>query len=201
MFTAFAGASLLAMATAEWARASLVSASVPASATGGAPGSIAFSGSIDAASTWYSTLMRSRASSAIDSSSAATAATGWPMNTARSMARTAGARVGAFFLGGGVSLGGEHRAHAGQRLGRAHVDRDDLRVRVRAAQQLGVKEALGLDVGHVLHAAGDLLGAVGPRDRDAHSIHVAGGLHRAHRALPCEASVPAASLIAVTILV
>ncbi len=92
------------MATAEWASASLVSASVPASATGGAPGSIALSGSIEAGSTWYSTLMRSRASSAIDSSSAATAATGWPMNTARSMARTACARVGAFFFRCGMSF-------------------------------------------------------------------------------------------------
>ncbi len=104
MFTAFAGVSLLAMATAEWASASLVSASVPASATGGAPGSIDLSGSIEAASTWYSTSMRSRASSAMDGSSAATAATGWPMNTTRSIARTAWARVGAFFFSCGMSL-------------------------------------------------------------------------------------------------
>jgi len=80
-------------------------------------------------------------------------------------------------------------------------DRDDPGVRVRAAQQLGVEQALGLDVGHVLHATGDLLRAVRPRNRDSHSLDVARGLHRAHRALLCEASVPAASLIAATILV
>ena len=37
------------------------------------------------------------------SSSAATAATGWPTNTTRSMASTACARVGAFFLSPGMS--------------------------------------------------------------------------------------------------
>jgi hypothetical protein len=75
-------------------------------------------------------------------------------------------------------LGGDDRAHAGQRLRRAGVDRHDLGVGVWAAQQLGVQQALGLDVGHVLDAAGDLLGPVGPRNRDAHSLDVAGRLHR-----------------------
>ena len=90
-------------ATPECASASLVSASVPASATGGAPTSIDLSGSIDAGSTWYSTSIRSSASSAMASSSAATAATGWPTKTTRSMASTAWARVGAFFLRCGMS--------------------------------------------------------------------------------------------------
>src|SRR5215475_5144969 len=102
--TALAGpVSDLARATAEWARASLVSASVPASATGGAPGCMEARGSTAAGRTWYSTVIRSRASSAMASSSAATAATGCPTNTTRSMASTAWARVGAFFLSCGMS--------------------------------------------------------------------------------------------------
>src|SRR5262245_25427801 len=104
MFRAFEGlASDFDAATPEWASASLVSASVPASATDGAPTCIESSGSTAAASTSYSTSMRSHASSAMASSSAATAATGWPTNTTRSMARTAWARVGAFFLRLGMS--------------------------------------------------------------------------------------------------
>src|SRR5262245_31032210 len=104
MLAAFGGgASLFTAATPECASASLVSASVPASATGGAPTCIDFSGSIEAGSTWYSTSMRSSASSAMASSSAATAATGWPTKTTRSMASTAWARVGAFFLSCGRS--------------------------------------------------------------------------------------------------
>src|SRR5262245_35817288 len=47
--------------------------------------------------------MRSQASSAMASSSAATAATGWPTKTTRSMASTAWARVGAFFFSPGMS--------------------------------------------------------------------------------------------------
>src|SRR6267143_1080018 len=90
MLTALAGlASLFTPATLPCACASLVSASVPASATGGAPGFMDSSGS--------------RASSAMAGSSAATAATGCPANTTRSMARTAWARVGAFFLRYGMS--------------------------------------------------------------------------------------------------
>ena len=189
------------MATAEWASASLVSASVPASATGGAPGSMALSGSIEAGSTWYSTSMRSRASSAMDGSSAATAATGWPMNTTRSMASTAWARVGAFFFRCGMSLAVMTARTPGSAFALLVSIETILRVGVRAAQQLGVQQALGLDVGHVLHAAGDLLGPVRPRNRDADSLDVARGLHRAHRALPCEARVLAASLIAATMAV
>src|SRR5262245_35671743 len=60
-------------------------------------------GSTAAGRTWYSTVIRSRASSAMASSSAATAATGWPTNTTRSIASTAWARVGAFFLSCGMS--------------------------------------------------------------------------------------------------
>src|SRR5262245_47745089 len=102
--TALAGpVSDFARATAECASASLVSASVPASATGGAPGCMEARGSTAAGRTWYSTVMRSRASSAMASSSAATAATGCPTNTTRSMASTAWARVGAFFLSCGMS--------------------------------------------------------------------------------------------------
>src|SRR5881628_3515811 len=79
MFTAFAGLATAATPdTLPCACASLVSASVPASATGGAPGFIDSSGSTAAASTSYSTSMRSSASSAIATSSAATAATGCP---------------------------------------------------------------------------------------------------------------------------
>src|SRR5215813_10805398 len=100
--TALAGpVSDFARATAECASASLVSASVPASATGGAPGCMEARGSTAAGRTWYSTVIRSRASSAMASSSAATAATGCPTNTTRSMARTACAR--AFFLSCGMS--------------------------------------------------------------------------------------------------
>ena len=99
-----AGASsLLVAATPECASASLVSASVPASATGGAPGCIDSKGSIATGSTSYVTSIRSSASSAIASSSAATAATGWPEKTARSMASTACARVGALRLSSGMS--------------------------------------------------------------------------------------------------
>src|SRR5499425_2537 len=102
--TALAGpVSDFARATAECASASLVSASVPASATGGAPGCMEARGSTAAGRTLYSTVIRSRASSAMASSSAATAATGCPTNTTRSMARTAWARVGAFFLSCGMS--------------------------------------------------------------------------------------------------
>jgi len=39
------------------------------------------------------------------------------------------------------------------------------------------------------------------RNRDAHSLDVARGLHRAHRRFLCEAIVPAASLIAATMAV
>src|SRR5499427_3573758 len=102
--TALAGpVSEFARATAECASASLVSASVPASATGGAPICIDSSGSTAGARTSYCTVIRSRASSAMASSSAATAATGCPTNTTRSMASTACARVGAFFLSCGMS--------------------------------------------------------------------------------------------------
>jgi len=104
MLTAFEGlASVLTPATLPWACASLVSASVPSSATGGAPGFIDSSGSAATGRTSYCTSIRSSASSAIASSSAATAATGWPANTTRSMASTACARVGAFFLSCGMS--------------------------------------------------------------------------------------------------
>src|SRR5262244_113719 len=103
--TALAGpVSDFARATAECASASLVSASVPASATGGAPGCMEARGSTAAGRTWYSTVIRSRASSAIASSSAATAATGWPTKTTRSMASTACARVGAYHLSREMSL-------------------------------------------------------------------------------------------------
>src|SRR2546427_115494 len=104
MFTAFAGLATAATPeTLPWACASLVSASVPASATGGAPGFIDSGGSTAAASTSYSTSMRSSASSAMASSSAATAATGCPANTTPSMASTAWARGGAFFFTDGMS--------------------------------------------------------------------------------------------------
>src|SRR2546428_2945510 len=104
MLTALAGlASPFTPATLPWACASLVSASVPTSATGGAPGFIDSSGPAWAGSTSYTTWMRTSASSAIAGSSAATAATGWPAKTTRSMARTAWARVGAFFLRYGMS--------------------------------------------------------------------------------------------------
>src|ERR671934_568723 len=104
MFTAFAGfATAATPETLPCACASLVSASVPTSATGGAPGFIASSGSTAAGRTSYSPSMRWRASSAIATSSAATAATGWPAKTTRSMASTACARVGAFFFRYGMS--------------------------------------------------------------------------------------------------
>ena len=104
MLTAFAGlASVVTPATLPWACASLVSASVPASATGGAPGFIASSGSAETARTSYCTSMRSSASSAMAGSSAATAATGWPAKTTRSIASTACARVGAFLFSSGMS--------------------------------------------------------------------------------------------------
>src|SRR5213593_2348557 len=104
MFTALAGfVSLATPATLPWASASLVSASVPASATGGAPGFMDWSGSTAAGSTSYRTSMRSSASSAIASSSAVTAATGCPTKTTRSMASTAWARVGALRFSWGMS--------------------------------------------------------------------------------------------------
>src|SRR6266704_803504 len=104
MFTALAGfVSLATPATLPWASASLVSASVPASATGGAPGFIDSSGSAETGRTSYCTSMRSSASSAIAGSSAATAATGWPAKTTRSIASTACARVGALFFSSGMS--------------------------------------------------------------------------------------------------
>ena len=77
----------------ECAWASLVSAVVPWSATRGAVGSIDLRGSTAPGSTSYSTSIRSSASSAMARSSAATAATGWPANTTRSMASMAWARV------------------------------------------------------------------------------------------------------------
>src|SRR5262245_41487811 len=104
MLTALAGlASADATATPPWAMASLVSASVPASATGAAPGCMDCRVSTAAGRTSYSTSIRSSASSAMASSSAATAATGCPTKITRSMARTAWARVGALRFSSGMS--------------------------------------------------------------------------------------------------
>jgi hypothetical protein len=79
----------------------------------------------------------------------------------------------------------DDRPHAGQRLRLGRVDALDPRVRVRAAQQLGVQHPLGLEVGHVLGLAGDLLGAVRAGDRQADALHLARGLHHCgHRSRP-----------------
>ena len=127
-----------------------MSASVPASATGGAPGFMASSGSAETARTSYCTSMRSSASSAIAGSSAATAATGWPAKTTRSIASTACARVGAFRFSSGMSAAVRTARTPGQRARPAHVDLEDARVSVRAAQELGVQEASRAEVGDVL---------------------------------------------------
>jgi hypothetical protein len=176
------------MATAEWASASLVSASVPASATGGGQ---------------HLVLDLDQVERLLGDGQLVGGHRGHRLaheHRAVDREHRVGAR-GRLLLQMRDVPGGEHRADARQRLGRAHVDRDDPGVRVWAAQQLGVEQPPGLDVGHVLHPARDLLGAVRPRDRHAHSLDVARGLHRAHRALPSEARVSAASLIAATILV
>ena len=53
---------------------------------------------------------------------------------------------------------GEHRAHARQRQGRAGVDRDNARVRIRAAKHLAMQHAGAVDVAGV-HRAAQHLGA------------------------------------------
>jgi hypothetical protein len=75
---------------------------------------------------------------------------------------------------------GEHRAHAGQGPGARGIDPHDPGVGVGAAQQLGVKHPLGLDVGHVLHLSGDLLRPVRARDGQADPLHLARRLHHGH---------------------
>src|SRR6266851_247711 len=103
MFGARVVVSVPDTAIPECAWASLVSASVPRSATRGDSGAIDVSGSTATGSGSYSTSIRSSASSAIARSSAATAATGWPKNTARSMASSACARVFAPAFNSGMS--------------------------------------------------------------------------------------------------
>ena len=73
--------------------------------------------------------------------------------------------------------GGEDRPHAGQRARLARVDADDAGMRVRAAEELGVEQAAGLDVRDVLNLTGDLLRTIRARDREPDSLDVARGLH------------------------
>jgi hypothetical protein len=161
-----------------------------------------FRGSTDAGRTWYSTVIRSRASSAMDSSSAATAATGCPTKTTRSMASTACARVGAFFFSCGMSAAVSTARTPGSALGLRRVDPDDARVGVRAPEELRVQQAAGLEIRHVLDAAGHLLGSVGTGNGEADPLDVARGLHHGHGYLPFPpATVPAASVMAASILV
>ena len=98
--------------------------------------------------------------------------------------------------------GGEHRAYAGKRFRPGDVDADDPGMRVRAPEELRVQQAAGLEIRHVLDAAGHLLGPVGPGTREADPLDVARGLHHGHDYLPFPAAtVPAASVMASSILV
>ena len=126
-----------------------------------------------------------------------------PTKTTRSMASTACARVGAFFLSSRDVGGGEHGAHARQRLGPARVDADDPGVGVRAPEELRVQQAARLEVGDVLDLTRDLLRSVRPGDGEADALHLARGLHDRHGVIPFESGGAAAavSAIAATIFV
>ena len=72
----------------------------------------------------------------------------------------------------------EHGVHAGQLERRGDVDRDDARVRVRAAQRRAVQHPGDVEVARVGELAGDLRNAVGALDRLADAA--AHELRRAH---------------------
>ena len=72
---------------------------------------------------------------------------------------------------------GEDGPHAGQRPRLAGVDAHDARVRVGAAEELGVEQAAGLEIRDVLHLTGDLLGPIRAGDGEPDSLDVARGLH------------------------
>ncbi len=65
----------------------------------------------------------------------------------------------------------QHGLDAGQRLGGARVDADDLRVRERAAQQLPVQHARHAVVDRIILAAGDFVDRVGSGDALADYTH------------------------------
>lgn len=62
---------------------------------------------------------------------------------------------------------GHHRSDAGECLGPARIDRQDARMRVRAAQHLGVKHPGNDDVKGIARRAGDLVGTIERGDRRA----------------------------------
>ena len=98
--------------------------------------------------------------------------------------------------------GGQDGPHAGQRARLARVDAHDARVRVGAAEELGVEQAAGLEIRDVLDLTGDLLGTVGARDGEPDSLDVARGLHHSgHGYASSGRPRPAASVMAASILV
>ena len=139
--TALVGVSPFAIATAECASASLVSASVPASATGGAPGCIDLSGSTDAGQ--HLVLHLDEVERLLGDGELVGGHRGHGLageHDAVDGEHRVRARRRLPLQLGDVG-GGEHRAHAGQRARLARVDLHDAGVRVRAAQELRVQQA------------------------------------------------------------
>jgi hypothetical protein len=71
----------------------------------------------------------------------------------------------------GQLCAGQHDDDARQRAGAGGIDAGEARVRVRRAQNLGVRHAGQHQVGHIPRAARDLLDAVDPRHRPADVPH------------------------------
>jgi hypothetical protein len=72
-------------------------------------------------------------------------------------------------------VGGDHREHAGERLGRARVDGPHPRVRVAGAEDSPVSEARQGEVVQELGVPGDLLGPVALRGAPADDAKAHGG--------------------------
>ena len=160
-----------------------MSASVPASATGGAPGCIDSSGSIG-----------DRQHLVLDLDQVERL-----LRDGQLVRRHGGHRL----AGEDHPVDGEHRVrarrrlllelgdvgrrqdgpHAGQRLGPARVDAEDAGVRVGAPQELGVQKPSRLEIRHVLDLPRHLLRAVRPGNGEPDTLHLARGLHRHGSAL------------------
>ena len=122
----------------------------------GRPGTGSASGSTVNGSSSKSTLIRSIASCAIASVSAATARIGWPIHIG-SLVRIGSAGAGSC----GTSAAVRMPSTPGQRERRARVDVADARVRHRAQQELAEHHAFGAEVLRVLGLAGHLAVHVG----------------------------------------
>ena len=92
----------------------------------------------------------------------------------------------------------DDRQHAFQRLGARGVDADDARVRVRAAQQLGVHHARQREVGRVDRLAGDALLGVDARQPLADDLEcglVSGAIVYRSRAWRAAAAAMASTIL------